>query len=401
MLFNWPPDGGARVDIVETAKALESAGHQVKLFFPDFNTLYFPRGRIKEEPGIPYEKIPFHHVTFFPYLIKKRFLKQVDRFGPDVVFIGDAYFLKPHLILAFSRRYRTVARFFAYEILCPKDYSMLKNGTVCRYNYLNDPGKCMPCAMEEMKEGLQNMQLNLWSHEFLISGGYLPGYHSFVRKALKSLDTIIVYNEFTKKMLSDVNEKVRVVPGGINKNLMDCGKAGREPNKHNPEKKIILMTGRASDPRKGYETLKQAGKILAQKRDDFEIWATHVEKSLNGYMRQTGWLSHKETLELYYKSYVCVFPPIWPEPFGIVAVEAMAAGKPVVASDGGGLKDIVLHGKTGFLFPPGDSQKLAENLQRLLDDPQLAKSMGEEGRARAEKNFTWDNIVRTHYEEIF
>ena len=73
------------------------------------------------------------------------------------------------------------------------------------------------------------------------------------------------------------------------------------------------------------------------------------------------------------------------------------AGKPVCASDTGGLRDIVVHGETGYLFPPGDSKTLAGYLETLLDDAALRTTLGCAGRKRALSMFTWDNVIKTHY----
>jgi glycosyltransferase involved in cell wall biosynthesis/membrane protease YdiL (CAAX protease family) len=75
------------------------------------------------------------------------------------------------------------------------------------------------------------------------------------------------------------------------------------------------------------------------------------------------------------------------EAFGIVVVEGMAAGRPIVASGRAGILDIVSDGETGILFPPDDSEKLAEALVRVLEDPDLGRAMGERGRRRAEDLF--------------
>jgi len=82
----------------------------------------------------------------------------------------------------------------------------------------------------------------------------------------------------------------------------------------------------------------------------------------------------------------CLFalaPSVWPEPFGLVALEAAAAGKPVVASAIGGLRDTVLDDETGLLVGPGDRDALAAAIARLLADPDLRERMGEAAARRA------------------
>lgn len=83
----------------------------------------------------------------------------------------------------------------------------------------------------------------------------------------------------------------------------------------------------------------------------------------------------------------------WYEPFGIVPLEAMACGVPVVASAVGGMLDTVVEGVTGLHVPPRDPQALAIALQRLLDDPVLRQRMSANGRRRAVRNYNWDTVA--------
>jgi glycosyltransferase involved in cell wall biosynthesis len=82
------------------------------------------------------------------------------------------------------------------------------------------------------------------------------------------------------------------------------------------------------------------------------------------------------------------------EPFGMVLLEAMAAGRPVVASDSGGPAEIVEDGMSGLLFPTGDAAALAERLQRLLDDPALRERLAEGGRRRVREAFDRGRYAR-------
>lgn len=85
---------------------------------------------------------------------------------------------------------------------------------------------------------------------------------------------------------------------------------------------------------------------------------------------------------------VVVHASIRPEPFGMVVAEAMATGRPVVATLGGGILDILEHEKEGLLVPMGDAPKMAEAVIRLLQDDALRASMGKKGAERAEKKFS-------------
>jgi glycosyltransferase involved in cell wall biosynthesis len=86
--------------------------------------------------------------------------------------------------------------------------------------------------------------------------------------------------------------------------------------------------------------------------------------------------------------------PSFEEPFGMVFTEAMALGKPVVALDNGGTPEVVEHGRTGLLSPPGDTEGLATNLLRLLSDRALRHRMGEEGRRRVLGQLNAERMTR-------
>jgi glycosyltransferase involved in cell wall biosynthesis len=101
-----------------------------------------------------------------------------------------------------------------------------------------------------------------------------------------------------------------------------------------------------------------------------------------------GFLPHDE-LEQRYARAAVVACPSHREGFGVVCAEAMAHGRPVVAGDVGGLRDLVVHEETGLLVPPGDVPALREALRRLLADEKLRRRFGEAGRARIAERFTW------------
>lgn len=101
---------------------------------------------------------------------------------------------------------------------------------------------------------------------------------------------------------------------------------------------------------------------------------------------------HPVAIEALRRAAFSLAPSLLPESFGIVALEAAAAGKPVIASDVGGLADVVRDGETGFLVPPGDREGLREALGRLGSDPALRERMGKAARRRAAE-FGPDAIV--------
>lgn len=111
------------------------------------------------------------------------------------------------------------------------------------------------------------------------------------------------------------------------------------------------------------------------------------DRGLDRHVTFHGRLSPDEMARRFSGAWVQVVPSRWPEPFGMVAAEAMMRGCAVVASDAGGLREVVLDGSTGVLVPPGDANRLSRALRTVLQDPDLADRMGREGRARALREF--------------
>jgi glycosyltransferase involved in cell wall biosynthesis len=318
----------------------------------------------------------------------------VDRFSPDVVFLGDSYFLKPFLIHAFDA-YAIVARFYTYEIFCPRYYMLYRDDGICDTHYLESPLYCLRCALEEMRSPILRWRHDVWSHEFVASLAFLPSYHDVVLSSVRRCDAIVVYNRMTRDLFVPYNRSVHVVPGGVD---LERFPYSEQPHRGVGDMKYVLMTGRIGDERKGLRVLHRAARMLRGERDDFKIWVTHDDVTANDdLVEAVGWRSHDDLAELYSRADICVVPSLWAEPFGMVAVEAMASGRPVVASDIGGLADSVVDGVTGFLVPPGDAEALAGKLRTLLDDADLRAGMGKRGRLRVEQNFYWPRIVEKHY----
>lgn len=108
-------------------------------------------------------------------------------------------------------------------------------------------------------------------------------------------------------------------------------------------------------------------------------------------VRFVGWQTGVALADLYRGAQAVIVPSLY-EPFGIVALEALACGRPVVASRVGGLEEIISHGREGFLIALGDHLELARRLVHLLLDPDLRQRMGAAGRERAAE-FGWDRIA--------
>ena len=98
-------------------------------------------------------------------------------------------------------------------------------------------------------------------------------------------------------------------------------------------------------------------------------------------------------VRLYHQHQVLVFPSEWDEPFGIVLVEAMACGLPVMCSGTGGSAEIVDGATTGLRFRPGDPDDLAAKALELLRHPELRERLAHQGRRRVEQEYDVERMV--------
>jgi glycosyltransferase involved in cell wall biosynthesis len=169
-----------------------------------------------------------------------------------------------------------------------------------------------------------------------------------------------------------------------------------------PERPLVGMVGNIKHW-KGQEVLIRA---LATVRDRFPDVAclligdtpresAEYGRHIRDLVEQLGLTEHviitgyrKDVADLVNAVQVLVHASILPEPFGRVLLEGMALRKPLVASDGGGVPEIVVDGVTGLLFRPGDASHLAKCLERLLESPDTAKSMGDAGHRRLVNDFS-------------
>lgn len=398
LVFTWPPAGGAPADLYYTASGLQELGHEVRLFHAGFTDL--PEALVVRPELLPFEceRLPFSYREYTPAVVPGRVREAVDAYRPDIVFQCFGFFLKPYVSQALSH-YPQIARYYAYEPMCPRDYRLYYNFDTCPNNFLVTPKTCRRCVLKsswrDIRVGTQDPG---YVGEYIAAKGHTRAYYKLLVQTLRAYKGIIVYNHFTKDLLGDVNPNVYVIGGGVRLEDFTYDPLPETPRN---DRTVILMTGRADDHSKGTDILFQAGKILAQERDDFVIKITHPQLGqTEPWFHHVGWHEFSTIKRFYQESDICVFPSRWEEPFGLVAVEAMATGRPVVVGDVGGLQEIVVHGETGFIYPRNDAAALAGHLRTLLDDAALRKRMGDAGRHRVEERYEWHQVIRHHYPEI-
>jgi glycosyltransferase involved in cell wall biosynthesis len=169
--------------------------------------------------------------------------------------------------------------------------------------------------------------------------------------------------------------EVRVIPSGI-EIPPDVG-AEREP----PE---VLYVGRLSAEKGVLELVEAARGLKLVVAGDGPLRA-RVPKA-------RGFVAHDE-LQLLYARAAVVACPSRREGFGVACLEAMAHGRPVVATSVGGLRDLVVDEETGLVVPPRDPAALRAALRRLLADQELRRRLGAAGRQRAQERFSWATVT--------
>ena len=107
----------------------------------------------------------------------------------------------------------------------------------------------------------------------------------------------------------------------------------------------------------------------------------------------TGWVDHEALNEHYDRARLLAVPSRWPEPFGMVGIEAMSRGKPVVAFDSGGISDWLADGLTGLLAESGNTADLAQKMHSLLDDEASCHAMGREAMRVVARNFSHRRFI--------
>jgi phosphatidyl-myo-inositol alpha-mannosyltransferase len=190
---------------------------------------------------------------------------------------------------------------------------------------------------------------------------------------------------------------VRIVPNGCDVDLF----AKAESAGDLPPGRRLLWVGRL-DPQKGFGVAVQAfGRLAADFADLVFVVAGDgrdrgavdgLAPDVRSRVVMLGNVPHERLPRYHASADVFVAPALGQESFGIVLVEAMAAGLPIVASDIPGYREVVRAGVEGLLVPPGDPSALAVGLRRLLTDATLSQALGAAGRKRAER-FRWPVVI--------
>lgn len=195
-------------------------------------------------------------------------------------------------------------------------------------------------------------------------------------------------------------ERVHLIPNGVDPEPFRAAQGTAFRQRLGIEGPSALFVGRLAS-NKGLFTLLDAWQAMPKDMTLVIAGEGHLARPLaertardgmQDRVRLLGPLPDGQLREAYAASDLFVLPSEY-EAFGIVLLEAMAAGKPVVATRAGGMAEVVEEGTTGLLVPVGDAPALAQAMQALLLDRPRAEAMGTAGRGRLEQGFTWDAVT--------
>ena len=219
----------------------------------------------------------------------------------------------------------------------------------------------------------------------------------YERSLYDSVDLIFSMSEGVRRsFLDDFGQAPgKVVTVGAGPNISVPSSAPRRE----PSPPRFLFVGKRFE-RKGGPTVLAAFERLRAERPEAELWIVGPADleldapgvSVHGRISRSDSRGDRELVGLYERATAFVMPSVY-EPLGVALIEAMAYGLPCIASTAGAMPELVSDEVTGFLIEPGDEGALLDRMRRLANDAELASRLGDAGRRRYEKRFTWDVVA--------
>ena len=258
-------------------------------------------------------------------------------------------------------------------------------------------------------------------HMDFLPKGFFQGVFSlpdrFVRRSLFKLADKVIVPSVDYASESQIGKDMRIsfsrfieLPLGVD--LDKFKPRAKDPElikkyKLNSDHKIILFVGSMDRAHyfKGVDILLEALKLVRKNNDKARLILVGQGKLRKEYENLAGQLgigrevvfagevTQEDLPKFYNLADVCVLPSInRGEAFGLVLIEAMASGKPVIASNLAGVREVVNDGVNGWLVRPGQAEELASKLDYFLANPEVAQEFGQMGLNKAKKNYNWGVI---------
>jgi glycosyltransferase involved in cell wall biosynthesis len=311
---------------------------------------------------------------FFPpwpdYRLRARLRNVIKKFGVDLVHShGWVSFNSIAAGRGSLRSVPVVVTLHDYGFVCPKRSLLKKGGEICLKRRA-DLG-CIPCANETYGP----------VKSFAISAAMRKFAGIF-----KDASALIAISRYVARVAEESGlSGIQVIPSFIDvENVRNRAQANA--SKFAP---LDIFYSGGGQPWKGVQILADSMRIIKERGFSLTLNVGDVTNIVRG-----AFLPRGDYLGMLAKSRIVVIPSIWAEPLSLTAVEGMALGKPVIASDIGGLPEIIENERSGLLIPAGNAEALAESILRLANDPTLCEQFGARGRDLADGKFGELNTLR-------
>jgi phosphatidyl-myo-inositol alpha-mannosyltransferase len=343
--YAWDAPGGVQVHVRELAGCLRERGHEVLVLAPGKHPAEEPWVRVVGRPVSVGYQGTVAPICFSP-ASWVRVGKALRRFQPDVVHAHEPTSPSTAMFVALRSRAPVVATFHANV----------------------ERSRLLTTALPVLRPVWRRLRVRM-----------------AVSQAAK---------DFYESRFGD---GIRIVPNGCDVELFSSG----SPAEVLPPGRRMLWTHRL-DPQKGFPVAVDAFAKLASAFPD--LWfvvigdgkdrtaLNRLPAPVRSRVRMLGSVAHDRLPGYLAGAEVFVAPALGQESFGLVLVEAMAAGVPVVASDIAGYREVVRKDVDGLLVPPADAAALAAAVTRVLEDRELARRLAAAGRERAQL-YRWDVVV--------
>jgi glycosyltransferase involved in cell wall biosynthesis len=392
--FYLPTVGGEERHVHDLSVALTERGYEVSVATlwhegqPEFEIqqgvrIHRIRGSMQRVGMLFSEKIR-QHAPPFPdpevVLALRRIVKQEK---PDIVHAHN-WLVHSFLPLKAWSNAKLVVTLHDTSLVCAQKRYMYHKA-VCSGPAL---GKCLSCASEHYgkAKGVTTALANgIGRHlEYRLVDKFIP-----VSQAMADIS-----------LLEEHGASYRVIPNFVPDNVTELPAEESPLLEQLPKGEFMLFIGEVKRD-KGADVLFQA---YAEMNTDVPL--VLIGRPINDFDTPipphvqifSSW-PHDAVMQAWSRCTLALAPSTWVEAFGIVAIEAMAMGRPLIASDIGGLSDIVVDEQTGLLVPPGDAEALRGAMQRLLADPERRKRMGEAAKQRV--NIFKASTVVPQIEQIY
>ena len=246
--------------------------------------------------------------------------------------------------------------------------------------------------------------LRPWKKEQLGAGYALSSWME--KEGLQACDAVVAVSEEMKRDILKSYDipasRIHVIHNGVDPEKYHPRDGSDSLSKFGIRRPFVLFVGRLTRQKGVFDLVdamehfpEDATLVLATGRPDTQEIEDELRRVVHADPRIV-WihqmLGDPDLVNLYNEAAVFACPSVY-EPFGIINLEAMACETPVVATRVGGIKEVVVHGETGLLVPPGDPVKLGRAIAKLIENPALSARMGKAGRRRVSRFFTWARIA--------